>query len=80
MFQINVLQAKTELSKLLAMLENGEEEEIVIARNGNPVARLSLVGSPKPKKRIGAAKGKFSCPNDIESYTDAINMLLGGKA
>ncbi|MCY4254793.1 MAG: type II toxin-antitoxin system prevent-host-death family antitoxin [Gammaproteobacteria bacterium] len=35
---VNVHQAKTHLSRLLMQVEGGEE--VVIARNGTPVARL----------------------------------------
>ena len=35
---VNVYQAKTQLSRLLARVEAGED--IVIARNGQPIARL----------------------------------------
>jgi prevent-host-death family protein len=38
MHQVNVHAAKTQLSQLLALVEQGEE--VVIARNGRPVARL----------------------------------------
>ena len=38
MTTVNVREAKTNLSKLLAQVEAGEE--VVIARNGKPVARL----------------------------------------
>ena len=36
--QVNVHQAKTQLSKLLQLAEDGEE--VIIARNGKPAARL----------------------------------------
>ena len=38
--QVNIFDAKTDLSKLIKMLENKEEESITIARNGKPVAKL----------------------------------------
>ena len=38
--QVNIFDAKTDLSKLIKMLENKEEESITIARNGRPVAKL----------------------------------------
>jgi prevent-host-death family protein len=38
MIQVNVHAAKTQLSRLLERVEGGEE--IVIARNSRPVARL----------------------------------------
>jgi prevent-host-death family protein len=42
---VNVHQAKSTLSALLAEVEKGEE--IVIARNGQPIARLTRVEAPK---------------------------------
>jgi prevent-host-death family protein len=41
----NIHQAKTNLSKLIEQAEAGEE--VVIARNGKPVVRLTAVG-PEP--------------------------------
>ena len=40
---VNVHEAKTTLSALLAAVEQGEE--VVIARDGKPVAKLSRVGT-----------------------------------
>ena len=45
--QVNVQEAKTRLSQLLAAGERGEE--IVIARDGTPVARLVPVAAPAPR-------------------------------
>ena len=53
---INVHEAKTGLSKLLALAEAGEE--VIIARAGKPVARLVAV-TPRPKRRAGTYKGLF---------------------
>ena len=44
MVTVNVHEAKTNLSRLLAQVEAGED--VVIARNGKPVARLVRVLSP----------------------------------
>ncbi len=49
--------AKTNLSKLVALVEAGEE--VVLARGKNPVARLVPV-APKPKRQFGRLKGKGS--------------------
>ena len=49
MVTVNVHEAKTHLSRLLAQVEAGEE--VIIARNGNPVARLvssKKRGKPEP--------------------------------
>jgi antitoxin (DNA-binding transcriptional repressor) of toxin-antitoxin stability system len=72
MCQVNVLQAKTELSRLLQMLESGDEDEIVIARNGTPVAKLELVKEKPISARIGAAAGAFVCTDEWEqAFADA---------
>ncbi len=56
MKQVNVHEAKTHLSRLLARAEKGEE--IVIARAGKPVAKLVRI--PSRKKRVfGQDRGKI---------------------
>ena len=54
---VNVHQAKTQLSRLLAQVEAGEE--VVIARRGQPVARL-VSCKPRGKRQFGAMKGKIA--------------------
>ena len=64
--QVNVHQAKTQLSKLLADVEKGEE--IVVARNGTPVAKL--IPFPKPAKkrmRVGNWKGRITMSPDWDA-------------
>ena len=56
MTTVNVHEAKTNLSKLLVQVEAGEE--VVIARNGKPVARL-VQCKPKAKPQFGSWKGKI---------------------
>lgn len=50
----NIHQAKTHLSKLLAQAEAGED--VVIARDGKPVAKLTLVAA-KPRRVFGQLEG-----------------------
>jgi len=59
---VNVHDAKTHLSRLLARVERGEE--IVIARNGEPVARLVPL-APHGERRPGAWKGRVSYGDDL---------------
>lgn len=56
MATVNVHEAKTHLSRLLAQVEAGEE--VTIARNGKPVARLVPWKRPG-KRQFGAMKGKI---------------------
>ena len=53
---VSVHEAKTHLSRLLARVEAGEE--IVIARNGKPAARL-VACKPRGKRQPGVWKGKI---------------------
>lgn len=62
MVTVNVHEAKTNLSRLLAQVEAGED--IVIARNGKPVARL--VGyRPKGSPQPDVLKGKVVIPDSF---------------
>ena len=51
---VNIHEAKTHLSRLLAQVEAGEE--IIIARNGTPVAQL-VCYKKRGKRQPGAWKG-----------------------
>ena len=54
MVTVNVHEAKTHLSRLLAQVEAGEE--VMIARNGKPVARLVQIRQ-RGKPVFGSMKG-----------------------
>ena len=51
---VGMLQAKTHLSRLVLALEAGAVEEILIARHGRPVARLTRLRAAAGPVRIGA--------------------------
>jgi prevent-host-death family protein len=76
---VNMLEAKSNLSRLVEAVETGAEEEIVIARNGRPAARLVPIMSAKAGKRIGVAKGKFAAPEPDPALDAAIEKLFGGS-
>lgn len=79
MYQVNIFQAKTELSKLIALLESEDEDEIVIARNGKPVARILPWVCKSADKRIGVAEGLFVAPDDFEDLDEAVASLFMGE-
>jgi prevent-host-death family protein len=56
MTTVTIHAAKTQLSKLIARVEAGEE--VIIARRDKPVARLVPIEPPKPKRQFGSMKGK----------------------
>jgi len=65
MAQVNVHEAKTQLSRLLARVEAGEE--IVIARNGKPVARLVPVSTGPARRVPGEDAGKGWIAEDFDA-------------
>ena len=75
---VNMFEAKTQLSRLVEAVETGVEAEIVIARNGRPVARLVPIAPVAKGPRIGIAKGRFTAPADINADDDAIAAALRG--
>lgn len=54
---VTIHAAKTNLSRLVARVEAGEE--IVIARGNKPVAKLVPI-APKPKRVFGSMRGQFT--------------------
>ena len=77
MNQVNIFQAKTDLSKLIVSLENHEEDEIIIARGGTPVAVLKAYIPAVPQREIGKYNGKFIIPDDIDESNDEILQMFG---
>lgn len=75
---VNMLQAKSSLSRLVEAIEQGQEREIVIARNGRPAAKLVPVNTIPVGQRIGVAKGKFEVPNTIDAHNDEVARLFMG--
>lgn len=78
MQSVNMLQAKSSLSRLVEAIEQGEEREIVIARNGRPAAKLVPMETVPAGKRIGVAKGIFEVPDSIDAGNDEVARLFRG--
>jgi antitoxin (DNA-binding transcriptional repressor) of toxin-antitoxin stability system len=77
---VNMLQAKSTLSRLVEAIEQGREREIVIARGGRPVAKLVPLESIPTGKRIGVARGIFEVPDSIDEHSKEIaELFLGGS-
>ena len=79
MMQVNILEAKTEFSKLIRLLETRKEDYITVARNGKPVVRITLINETPVSKRIGVAKGKFTVNGNFDADNEEIaDMMTGG--
>ena len=72
---VNMLEAKTHLSRLVEEVESGATSEIIIARNGKPAARLVPLGSPaQAGKRLGLLEGQY--PSYSQAEFDADNETI----
>lgn len=76
---VNMHDAKSRLSQLVAAVRSGAEREVVIAINGTPAARLVPIES-KLKPRWGLLKGKIKVPDSIDALSDELEILFEGRA
>ena len=76
--EVNIYAAKTQLSSLVRRAAGGEE--IVITRNGEPVARLTPIGQPGKKRKLGRLRDKIRLPKDrpAQSSHDMLRAVAGG--
>ena len=65
---VNMHEAKTNLSALLALVEKGEE--VVICRANKPVARLEPYNRSSAKRQLGEAKGKLEILPGFDELPD----------
>jgi len=65
---VNVYDAKTQLSKLITRVEQGEE--ITISRNGRPVARLVPLSPRRPDRTPGLFAGQIVMSDDFDDLTE----------
>ena len=63
--QVNVHEAKTHLSKLLGEVEKGHE--IVLARDGTPIAKLVPFRAKRNRITFGDFKGRIHVPDDFDA-------------
>lgn len=70
---INIHEAKTHLSRIIDKVAAGEE--VIIAKAGKPMARLTPITPRARKKKLGLLKGKVRVPDDFNAPIDA--ELLG---
>ncbi len=75
MRQVNVHEAKTQLSRLLEEVEGGER--IVIARAGEPVAVLSPYRVAVRRRRLGQFPGQAILHRDFDELPPDIAASLG---
>jgi len=75
---VNMLKAKSSLSRLVEAVESGKESKYIITRNGKPAARLVPLEPARTRPRIGMARGLFVAPQDINDGDDIIQAMFHG--
>jgi antitoxin (DNA-binding transcriptional repressor) of toxin-antitoxin stability system len=65
MHQVNIHEAKTQLSKLINEAVHGEP--FVIAKAGKPLVIVKRIDAPQPIKRLGFLAGQFTVPDDFDN-------------
>lgn len=76
MTTVNMLEAKSTLSRLVEAVESGAETEIIIARNGKPAARIVPLeaATARPPRRLGVFEGVYP-PMDEDAF-DALDAEI----
>ncbi len=78
MQQVNIHEAKTNLSRLIERAVHGEP--FVIAKSGKPMVTVSAyTPPPDPSGRVGFLKGRLDVPGDFDSMgQEEIRAMFGG--
>lgn len=81
MKSVNIHEAKTNLSRLVAEAAKGEA--FVIARAGKPLVKVVPLDAPTPKKtrRLGFMAGRIKVPDDFDRMgEEEIARLFGAES
>jgi len=72
MESVNIHEAKTRLSQLIARAQQGEG--FIIAKAGKPMVRVTPIDSPSPEqqKRLGFLAGEFHVPDDFDRIAEPV--------
>ena len=76
MTQVNMLEAKSRMSKLVKDLEQHEEDAVYIARDGKPVVMMVRIPQKESTGRFGIAEGKFTVPKEFGDWDHEIEEMF----
>lgn len=77
MEQYNIHEAKTNLSKILQKVENGQE--VIISKSGKPVAVIKKYCEPQKPRISGQLKGKITMTDDFDDFESDLQEMFGLK-
>jgi len=73
---VNIHEAKTQLSRLVASAAKGGS--FVIAKAGKPLVKVTAIDAPAKPRRLGFLKGEIAVPEDFDRMgEDEIAKLFG---
>ena len=80
MNEIEVSEAQVCFTNLVEAIEKGDFSEIIMTRNGHPVARLMSCKEVLSQPKIGIAKGAFEVPDPDEGTDrEIVDLFYEGK-
>ena len=65
MSTVNIHDAKTHLSRLIEQAAQGEQ--VIIAKAGKPLVKLTALEAPAHPRRLGFLKGQIAVPEDFDT-------------
>jgi prevent-host-death family protein len=74
---INIHEAKTHLSRIIEEVANGAE--VIIAKAGEPMARLIPIAAKPRPKNLGLLRGKIKVPDDFNSPVPEVIADFEGR-
>ncbi|MCE2529844.1 MAG: type II toxin-antitoxin system prevent-host-death family antitoxin [Acidimicrobiia bacterium] len=75
---VNTHEAKSRLSELIRKVQKGGE--VIVARNGQPVAKIIAWPPPRPDRRPGAWAGRVSYQGDVVGPDEDVNAMFAQSA
>jgi antitoxin (DNA-binding transcriptional repressor) of toxin-antitoxin stability system len=69
MHSVNIQEAKKHLSKYIEFVQQGDE--VIICKNGDPVAFLRAYPQHQGQRKLGAWKGKVEMAEDFDDLPDS---------
>jgi len=78
MITVNIHEAKTHLSRLIAAAVKGEP--FIIAKAGKPLVKVTALDPPRGVQRLGFMEGEFTVPDDFDTmFQDEIIAMFEGE-
>ena len=75
---VNTHEAKSRLSELIREAEAGSD--VIVARNGRPVAKIIAWPPPRARRVLGSWAGRVRILDDIVGSDEEVNALFEQSA